>query len=353
LGFGKTLAKGISWLVLGTVAFGMPASSLIASKFISRFFGMSEVFTVVIAGFVLVVPAVVNFLGIRASSKVQTLATISLVVVSVAICGSLSRTAAYAGFSLEEGGGFSIANESLSSVLRATVLVFWAFAGFENLMFMAADFKEPRKDIQISMIVAIFSAGILYLALTYQYVRLVPAGLVDSKSGLYQLAELSSAGSVLVPVTVFLAILSVFLNFNSWFLGLGRLIQDAAKEGVLPRGLAQASARGAPVRAVCFLLLLQLISLCAVGSSEWIFRQSLRQVSFNFVFIYALMIFTVIRLSAVSLQGRDRILSMTIFSAVAVAFLFVMIQSAASILYPLVLFVLPGFLMYMRRLLRR
>src|SRR5260221_3447663 len=74
---------------------------------------------------------------------------------------------------------------ALGPILSGVVVAFWAYVGFENLTFIAGEFRNPRRDFPLAMIAAFLVYGGLALALTVLIAALIPRGRVSALSGLF------------------------------------------------------------------------------------------------------------------------------------------------------------------------
>ena len=93
------------------------------------------------------------------------------------------------------------ASENLNTIIprfeipltaKAIAAAFWAYAGFENLTFMAGDFKKPDRDLIASIVVALVTCGSMYLLISICYAALVPLNEVKMTLSIYQLSEFST-----------------------------------------------------------------------------------------------------------------------------------------------------------------
>ena len=101
-------------------------------------------------------------------------------------------------------GALLISSGMITTLLPGIVVAFWAFAGFENLTFIAGEFKNPSRDIKLSMFVALFLSGLLYLLLSESCASHIPQQNINSIAGLYQLSEtLPSKHITTFVITIF------------------------------------------------------------------------------------------------------------------------------------------------------
>jgi amino acid efflux transporter len=172
-------------------------------------------------------------------------------------------------------------------LLSGVLLAFFAYAGFENLTFIAGEFRNPRRDFPVAMAAAFAAYGLLAVALTANLAAIVPAGRVDEVAGLAQLAETIEPTVLATGVITALALALMQVNANSWVWGMSRLVRSAADAGRLPRSLA-ALDRGVPRRAVWLLSAGFLATLGFAAFAEDVVTDLLVTTSAGFVVLYLL-----------------------------------------------------------------
>ena len=279
LGLGKNIASSIPIIFLGTVTLGMPSAAIIAGQYASRAANIPMAVPVV-AYSLIVIAIVVNFIGGKISGKINTLVAFSLFVVGGIVVFMTARKAAPLYSTI-------LPVYEFSSISKAIVLAFWAYAGFENLSFIAGEFKNPKRDYFLSMIIALVVCGVLYFALSINYAALIGGNTVDPIAGLSQLTTLAGLGSTFSVLLAIFAIFCVLINLISWTWGISRLIFSSANKGFLPVyfGIQK---NDIPQRATLLLGSIFLVTLSIGILLPEYFGPALKVVSTNFVFIYVL-----------------------------------------------------------------
>lgn len=323
LGLGKDIAASLPILVLGTVCIGMPSAALIAGRYLSRYLEAGQWVEVASALGLVVAAIVANVQGLKTGSLFQRWVAFLLFIVGA---GLFAMTVPEALPKLEN----VTFSWNINAILASSVVAFWAYAGFENMTFMAGEFKNPHRDIMISIAVSLLLCGLLYIGLTANVVALIPQERVDNIAGLYQLAESVQHKAVATILIVLFAFGAVAINLTSWSWGISRLIFASAETGALPRYFHALSDKSVPKRAL--LLLLAIFSAVVVIASifpAW-FERGLQVVSTNFVVLYLLCI-----VSYVSYVGSwpKKILGGLLAAALIVA----LSSSGWMVLYPLAL----------------
>lgn len=283
IGLGKRVGQCFPVLMLSTVSIGMPSSALIVGKFVQDYVGRNgtEYF---IAFYLLAFGLGSNLLGKNIGQKVQNFVSISFFVVALLLF-VLTVPAAQGHYSA------LIPDLGITQTFSGITMAFWAFAGFENLTFIIQDFKNPRRDFLLSMLIALTICGMIYLALTANYAAIVPYEEVQSVMGLFQLSQVIEPSAISGLVIVALAIFALKTNFNSWIRGLSSMIRISSSKGHLPLSF-QFGDRPIYLLGSLFSLTL-LLSMVFPQFQE----TGLVIVSSNFVVIYVLSILSYLRVT--------------------------------------------------------
>ena len=288
LGLGRHVGATIPMILLGTVCLGMPAAAVIVGEYARTWLGGPHTIVFVVAAGIVILGTVTNLTGIRQGAIVQSLTTALLILIASMLIAFTMRPAAsqYRGLV----GPFVV-----SDVLPGVVLAFWAFAGLENLTFLAGEFRRPERDFRRSATFAVATCSLLYLLLSLNIAALIPRDQVDPILGLYQLSGYLPQNVPAEPLLVLFSFFCVQLNFNSWIWGVSRLIYSSARQKKLPRAFAHLNGNCIPNRAVWLLAALFSVSLAVWAVAPTLLRLSLVAVSTNFVIIYVLSLLSYLR----------------------------------------------------------
>lgn len=281
LGLGKHLAASTPILLLGTVGIGMPSAALIAARYLTRYIGGGSLVAAITALTLIAVSVAANLLGVRTGSLFQRIVAFGLFVLGVALFALTLPLA------LPKLADIHPVWD-LKLILTGSVVAFWAFAGFENMTFTAGEFKNPHRDIMVSIATSLLLCGALYIGLTANFVALIPADRVDTIVGLSQLAEVTSQKAAAAFLVTMFAIGAVLINLTSWSWGISRLVFASGGNGALPRYFGVLSKNDVPKRALLgMFFLFSTVVLLATIFPAW-FESGLQVVSTNFVFLYLL-----------------------------------------------------------------
>jgi len=226
------LCSGILSLATVSVAFGGYMSGLVPSL-------PPKAAT---AGILLLLGAI-NVRGMRESSTANVVATmveltglLIVIVVGAMFLGgsseaSITRT-------LSES-----ADVSWTGIAQGAALGFFAFIGFEDMVNVAEEVKDPERNMPRAILTALAVAGILYLLVVIISTSVVsPAELSDSNAPLLAVVQRSTTA---VPTELF-SLIALFAVANTGLLNFimgSRLIYGMSRQGLLPEVLGRVHPR--------------------------------------------------------------------------------------------------------------
>src|SRR5262245_27767334 len=134
------------------------------------------------AAIVLALLTLINCLGVRAGSTVQSILMVLKIVAIAAlvICGF-----AFAGKSPMDPGLLDrpVSLDLLTAFGAAMVPVIFAYGGWQTATFLAGEIKEPRKNLPRGLILGVAGVVLLYLSANVVYITVLgTAGLATSKA---------------------------------------------------------------------------------------------------------------------------------------------------------------------------
>jgi len=147
----------------------------------------------------------------------------------------------------------------LTMLLNGSLLTFYAFIGFEDMINVVEEVKDPRRTYPLGVMLSLVVVTIIYLAVSVSAVSVVPhAELAASKQPLVEVVRRAAPG---FPPLLFSAI-ALFAITNTALLNYimgSRLVYGMATQGLLPRWLgAVHPTRRTPHRATLALMTIAL-----------------------------------------------------------------------------------------------
>ncbi|BAU14268.1 cationic amino acid transporter, APC family protein [Leptolyngbya sp. NIES-3755] len=120
------------------------------------------------------------------------------------------------------------------AVIQGAALAFYAFIGFEDLVNVAEEVRDPERNVPRAIIIALSIAGIIYILVSWLSVQVLdPVTLAASKAPLLDVVRRAQPGIPPITFTViaaFAVLNTALLNFVT----ASRLIYGMSREGLLP-----------------------------------------------------------------------------------------------------------------------
>lgn len=238
--FGDRTAAMIGWCFYTAVPAAAPAAAMMAGRYVADAIGGGRATEITTAAVLTVIVWALNAVGLRLSGPVQLgLAAVlaALMVLTVVVALPHLRPDAV-GPLLPHGWG---------SVAAAAGLLVWAFAGWEAMSSLAAEYRDPARSVPRATTIALITVGVLYLALASTTILVLGQRAGASAAPLSDLMALG-IGPVARPATAVVAVLLTIGTMNTFFAGAAKLGAALARDGALPDWFAQGSSAGAVPR---------------------------------------------------------------------------------------------------------
>ena len=165
-------------------------------------------------------------------------------------------------------GTFSASGVTLALVLQGAVLMFFSFIGFEDILNVSEEVKNPKKDIPFGLIGAMILATLIYMAVAITAVSVLPwQELAASKTPLMEVARRAApwfAGidSIYLAITIFAIGNTALLNY---LMG-SRLLYGMSRQGLMPLALGKLHPiRRTPVTAIILLFFIVTLLILSGG----------------------------------------------------------------------------------------
>ena len=233
------------WAFFLAIPIGAPVAAGFGASYVADAAGGGRTTEVGVTAAIIVVVAVMNWLGIQVSAGVQLgIAAVIATLLLVAILVSLPR--------VDTDNLTPFLTHGWSGVGTAAAVLVWAFAGWEIVSSLSAEYRHPRRDIGRATAMTLVVVTVLYLGIAF-----VTVAVLGSAAGRAPLADLLAGafGDWARPLTTVIAVLLTVGAINSYFAGASRLGASLAITGAMPRwlgadigdGRAYAAARAAVV----------------------------------------------------------------------------------------------------------
>lgn len=248
----------VGWIIIFTE---IVSASTVALGFAGYFKGLFGV-PIILTSFILILLlSLMNLVGIQESSNLNIVFTIieglgllMIVVLGIPYLGRVDY--------LELSGG-------INGILKASALIFFAYLGFEDIVNLAEESKNPETDVPRALVYSVFITSVLYVLVAVSSVSIV-----DWRDLGASCCPLAFAASKAMGQNAFLvmSIIALFATSNTVLILLivtSRMIYGMARGGSFPRKLMKLSSRGAPWIAVVIVMVLSLLFVL-VGNIEFV-----------------------------------------------------------------------------------
>jgi APA family basic amino acid/polyamine antiporter len=191
-----------------------------------------------VAALAIVVLALVNILGVRASAAVLELTTIAKVGALLFIIGAVGLATIHGGGTAAQPSATPLAPITAGAFGLALVSVLWAYDGWADLSFVAGEIRDPGRTIPIALIGGTLAVIAVYLGANLAYLAVLPpATMRTSNLVAADVAQIVVGhwGVVLIGIAVVLATIG---TLNGSLLTAPRIFFAMADDGLLFRPIA-------------------------------------------------------------------------------------------------------------------
>jgi amino acid transporter len=270
-------------------------SNVVAAS-IAKLFGLSIPIWILAIGFLLIVAGIL-LRGIKECMWVNALCTVIeatglLVVIASGI--SYWGSANLLEFPAAESHNNEIGPIAVL-VMQGAVLTFFSFIGFEDMLNVAEEVKEPKRNMPLAIIFAMVAATVIYMAVAVTAVSVIPWQELPKELALVAVVE--KAWPWFPPII--LSVITIFAVSNTalvnWIMG-SRLLYGMSKQGLMPAKLGKVH----PTRRTPYVAILTLLAIVIVLS----LIGDIKALASSTVLLL-LSVFTIVNVALVILKRRE------------------------------------------------
>ncbi|MBD2731570.1 amino acid permease [Nostoc sp. FACHB-892] len=242
----------VGWLMFCTCLVSMATLSKAFAGYLNAFAPAIPAWLIILALFSVL--AFVNFRGMKESSALNIFCT--FVEVSGLLIVILVSTLFLSG-----GGAANAAavpNEQVtgwSAMVQGAALAFYAFIGFEDIVNVAEEVKNPERNVPRAILLALAIAGAVYILVSWLAIGVLnPSELAASSAPLLDVVRRAQPNFPQVVFTI-IALFAVLNTALLNFVTASRLLFGMSREGLLPAWLGKLHQRRAtPYRTLLVIL---------------------------------------------------------------------------------------------------
>ncbi|MES4906993.1 MULTISPECIES: amino acid permease [unclassified Streptomyces] len=313
LAFGERTAAVVGWCFYLAVPPGASAAALFAGSYTEAAVGGGTATRTVTAALLMAIVTAVNTAGLRVTGRLQLALSgllIALLLGAVALSLPQARTDHLEPF----------APHGWAAVGSAAALLVWSFAGWEAITHLAAEFRDPARDLPRATAAAVVIVGVLYLSVAFAVVAVLGAGAADADAPLGELMARGMGGNARLLAAA-AALLLTLGTMNAYYAGAAKLGAALGRDGALPGWLGRGGSAGEiPRRSLGLVSALAFLSLLVVTAAHADARPLVLLTTGSFVTVYAIGVAAALRL----LPRRGAIRAAALAALAAVVALLVM-----------------------------
>lgn len=192
---------------------------------------------------------VVNHLGVKRGARLNDVATVAKTLALVAIAIVALVVGSDAGNFDDFGGAWGAVTLGGFGLALANSL--FAYDGFSQATFVAAEVKDARKALPRAIIIATAVVAAIYLVATFAYFYVLPELSVSdaARAGSVPIAAEAMdvvLGGVAASLVIVAIIVSTFGTVNAYVLTSPRIYHPIARDGDFPKPFARLNKHGTP-----------------------------------------------------------------------------------------------------------
>jgi len=223
--FNKRLAFLVGWLL---IIGGIVGAATVALGFAGYFNALFNTPHIPVAIALICVLSLLSLWGIKQSARVDMIGTIIVI-------GALASIVA---FGLKHFGNVSyteLPSLGFSGILSATALVFFAFLGFEGIVRLSEETKNPERTIPRAIILSIIISTLVYISVAIATVSVVGWKALSMSEAPLALVAQTAMGGKAFFVLAFTALCATLTTVLSVLIAASRMIYGMAEDHGLPK----------------------------------------------------------------------------------------------------------------------
>lgn len=163
-----------SWLISG--AGSIAALAIALPTALKSYLGIGDLAVKAIAIALIIGLTVYNYYGVKQGSILQNVSMVAkLIPIGIIMIGALILGKQSPNLALVPMSGDPVSFGSMIGMIAfATVATLWAYEGWTNLNTVAEEMKNPKKNLPLSLIIAIGGITVLYTLFNYSIYKVLP-----------------------------------------------------------------------------------------------------------------------------------------------------------------------------------
>lgn len=229
--FGHNASQITGILMLTAMPFGMPVTALVGAHYLGSIFDWSSVGIHLAAAGLLLTAIALNYRGIELLGRTQVFVISSILFILIMTVWSALPQIHSSAFTTFLPHGWI-------PVGRAMTLLFFAFIGWEMIGHLAEEFKNPLRDIPLSLGVAVLLVNALYFSVAFATVGTEVYLAGNPITAIVTLVAFRW-GDMAGSLVAFLGFIVCYCPVHTYVAGFSRLVYAQARDGNFPKYLSR------------------------------------------------------------------------------------------------------------------
>ncbi len=242
--FGSISADIAAILLMGAFFLGIPGIALTGANYFGYLWHEGALAHVLESTGLLVTAGVLNYLRTPLSKTVQQILSYTLVLILIGVSLVSVLFVPHPSHSIAPPGAWVKTTPVLG-------MVFFAFTGWEMLSFMGEEFRNPKRDFPLAIIVSFLLVVFVYVGVALAIQRTLPLNDIRAIQAPIAAIMAKVLGRWSGKAVAIIGVLIILTNLNGAIWAASRLLFSSAREGLLPKFFAGISPKvGIPRRSV-------------------------------------------------------------------------------------------------------
>ncbi|MFH0860328.1 MAG: APC family permease [Candidatus Altiarchaeota archaeon] len=272
----------IGYLIVVT---GVVGTATVALGFSGYFSALFHTPIIMIAILAIILFSILNFYGIKQSAEINVIFTfieagglVLIILLGLNHIGEVDYFEMPAGF---------------SGVLTASALIFFAYIGFEDIVKLGEEVKDPQKTLPKALILSIIITTVIYILLSVSVISIMPADELGKSDAPLADVAAKAMGSKAFLILSVVALFSTSNTVLILLISTSRMLYGLSCERCLPKYLMKVHPKTATPWLSIITVMAAAVAFSMAGSIEYVA---------NVTNLGTFLVFTLVNLSLIKLR---------------------------------------------------
>lgn len=287
------LAFLVQWIMVITLIISAATVALGFGGYFSFLFNINPIYAAIV---LIVILSLINYLGIKQSTKYNLFST------SLEVFGLVLIILLGIFFFGKTNIDYFASKAGLTGILSATGLIFFAYIGFEELVNLSEETKNASRVIPKALVISLIISTILYILVSLSAVTILGAdALANSKAPLTEVVSKAIPSPITKFIMSFIALVSTSNTVLVILIVASRMLYGLSCNNAMPGICKTTGTRGTPYISIIIVTIITSLSLL-IGNIKTI--ASLTDIGIFTVYIFVNAALIKLRYSAKDIERK-------------------------------------------------